>query len=89
MPNMIETPQQTKSAEPTPEQLLQLLDRQINSRRAKRNGVRKHRAVLLVGGLFLILGALFVALFVLQQMVSDFRQPKPEQASELSVGNSQ
>jgi len=73
MPNMTEAPHQTKSPEPTPEQLLQLLDVQIQSQRAKRGGGRKNRATFLVCGLLLILGGLFAALLVLQQMAGDLR----------------
>jgi hypothetical protein len=73
MPNMTETPHQTKSSEATPEQLMQLLDLQIASQKAKRNGGRNNRATLLVGGILIILGGLFAALLVLQEMAGDLR----------------
>jgi hypothetical protein len=85
MPNMTETPHQTKSAEPTPEQLMQLLDLQIASQRAKRKGGRKHRATLLAGGLLFILAAAFAALFVLQQLAGDLHRS----AEPATAGNSE
>ena len=89
MPNMTETPHQTKSPKPTPEQLLQLIDVQIQSQRAKRKGAPKHRATLLVGGLLLILGGLFAALLVLQQMASDLRHPADDSPEEILAAHSQ
>ena len=89
MPNMTETPHQTKSPEPTPEQLLQLLDVQIQSQRAKRKGSRKHRATFLVCGLLFILGGLFAALVILQQMAGDLRRPGVGSAEEIPTAHSQ
>jgi hypothetical protein len=52
---------------------MQLLELQIASQRSKRKGGRRHRGVLLLGGLVLLLGVMFGALFVLQQMAGDLR----------------
>jgi hypothetical protein len=89
MPNMTETPHQTKSSEPTPEQLMQLLDLQITSQRSKRKGGTKRRGLLLVSGLILILGLMFGALFVLQQMVGDLRQSGEVSTQETTMADSQ
>jgi len=89
MPNMSETPHQTQSPQPTPEQLMQLLDLQIAMQRAKRKGGRKHRATLIVGGVLLILAVTFAALFILQQMVGDLPRPGEASAQEIPVTDSQ
>ena len=89
MPNMSETSHQTKSTEPTPEQLMQLLDLQIASQKARRKGGRKHRGTLLVGGILLIVGGLFAALLVLQQMASDLRPRNGVATESAAVEQSQ
>jgi len=86
---MSETPHQTQSPQPTPEQLMQLLDLQIAMQRAKRRGGRKHRATLIVGGVLLILAVTFAALFILQQMLGDLPHPREAAAQEISVTDSQ
>jgi len=86
---MTETPHQTKSPEPTPEQLMELLDIQIHTQRAKRKVGRKHRGVILAGGILLILGGLLGALLVLQEMAGDLRHPSADSPEEIPAEHSQ
>ena len=67
---------ETRTAQPTPEQLLKLLDAQLNVARTKR-ATEDHtprRIALLAGALLLIVAGCGAALLVLQQMLSDLRQ---------------
>ena len=69
---------ETRTSQPTPEQLLKLLDSQLTLARTKREGdTTPRRAALLVGGMLVIVAGCAVALFVLQQMLSDLREPRP------------
>ena len=85
------SPQQNKSVQPTPEQLMQLLDLQIASQRAKRHSSGRNRAMLIVGGLLLIFIAAGGALMLLMQMMDDLPRPaaKGTPATEMTSGNSQ
>lgn len=66
---------ETRTSEPTPEQLVKLLDCQLALARQKRATENKtpRRAALLVGGVMLIVVACCAALLVLQQMLSDLQ----------------
>ena len=64
-------PQQTETSQPTPEQLLQLLDLQLASERAKRPGRSRNRTMILVFGLLAIVAAGGIALVVAQQILLD------------------
>lgn len=66
-------PQQTETSQPTPEQLMQLLDVQLASERAKRPGRSRNRAMILVFGLLAIVAAGGIALIVAQQMLLDLQ----------------
>jgi len=58
----------------TPEQLVQILERELASRRSHRPWTSRNRAtILVVGVLFIVIGA-GVALLVLDQMLADLRQ---------------
>jgi hypothetical protein len=58
----------------TPEQLVQILEREIVARRSHRPWTSRNRAtILVVGVLFIVIGA-GVALLVLDQMLADLRQ---------------
>jgi cell division septal protein FtsQ len=82
--------QQTKAAEPTPEQLLQMLDLQIAAQRSKRKGTARQRAALLAAGLLLILVAAGGALLLLVQLLEDLPRPAAgTPAVEMAVENSQ
>lgn len=58
--------QDNKSPEPTPDQLLKLLDVQIEMQRQKRKVTSRNRAVFRIGGIFLIIVILLGALLILQ-----------------------
>lgn len=78
MPDMSEETQPTKSAEPTPEQLLKLLDLQIAANRAKRKespGGRR-TTIAMIGILLIILGT-GAALLILQQVMADLPSAHP------------
>ena len=69
---------ETRTSEPTPEQLIKLLDSQLTLARAKRaSDSTPRRATLLVGGMLIIVAGCCVALLVLQQMLSDLREYPP------------
>ena len=69
---------ETRTSEPTPEQLVRLLDSQLTLARAKRAGDRTpRRAALLVGGMLVIVAGCFVALLILQQMLSELHENPP------------
>ena len=58
----------------TPEQLVQILERELAARRSHRPWTSRNRAtILVVGVLFIVIGA-GVALLVLDQMLADLRQ---------------
>jgi hypothetical protein len=64
----------TKPSEPTPEQLLKLLDLQIELKRSSRgaNGPPQSRRVLvLMLGILFIVGSCFAALLLLQKRLAD------------------
>jgi hypothetical protein len=65
---------QIESHEPTPEQLLQMLDLQLVGERSKRAGRSRNRAMILVFGIFAIIAAGTAALVVAQQMLLDLQQ---------------
>ncbi len=69
---------ETRTTQPTPEQLVKLLDAQLNLTRSKRTAdPAPRRVALLVGGLLLIVGGCCAALLVLQQMLSDLQRHPP------------
>jgi hypothetical protein len=67
-------PKQIESHQPTPEQLLQMLDAQLAGERGKRAGRSRNRAMILVFGMLAIIAAGGIALFVAQQMLMDLQQ---------------
>jgi hypothetical protein len=81
----MKAPQQTESHQPTPEQLLTLLDLQISSERAKRTQRPKFRAGILIGGIMMIIVIAGVALIVAQGMISDLSQRGEMPASQNSA----
>ena len=66
---------ETRTCEPTPEQLIKLLDCRLELARQKRatENNAPRRTALLVGGVLLIVAACCAALLVLQQMLSDLQ----------------
>ena len=71
-PNMEKKPDQIKTDESTPEQLLQMLDLQIAAQRAKRKNLANRRAILIAVAVLLLMGAA-MALVVLQQQAEEKR----------------
>jgi hypothetical protein len=55
----------------TPDQLLKILELQIAAQRSKRQGGKRHRGLILAGGMILIIVGALVAFLVLQQMLLD------------------
>jgi hypothetical protein len=75
-------PDETKSDQPTPEQLLKLLDDQIAEQRRRKKNTPLRRAILLTVGFLIIFGALLGALVLFQYMAQDLpRSPKKEPAA--------
>lgn len=76
---------ETRTSEPTPEQLVKLLDCQLALARQKR-ATENHaprRAALLAGGVLFIVVACCAALLVLQQMLSDLQhRPAVDEAAQ-------
>lgn len=64
---------ETETPLATPEQLLKLLDLQLATQRQHREKSQRNRALILVGGMLFIVVATAAALFVLGQMLEDYR----------------
>jgi hypothetical protein len=70
-------PDEIKSDQATPEELLKQLDEQIVQQRKRRKNTPIRRAILLTGGLLFIIGGLLAALLFFQYMTRDLpRHPK-------------
>ena len=68
---------ETKSDQPTPEQLLKMLDEQIAIQRKRKKNSAARRAILLTVGLLVILGGLLAAMLLFQHMAQDLpRSPR-------------
>ncbi len=67
----MEATKQTETPQPTPEQLLKLLDLQLQQERSKRTHKSRKRATILVFGILAILAAAGVALVVAQGMLAE------------------
>ena len=63
---------ENKTADPTPDQLLKMLDVQIAMQRDKRKQGGRHRTAIIVGGVFLIIAGTLIALLTLQQRYLDY-----------------
>ncbi|MDQ3621934.1 MAG: hypothetical protein M3463_05510 [Verrucomicrobiota bacterium] len=63
---------ENKSTDPTPEQLLKIMDAELLVARSRRPPRSGHRPVMLAAGLLLILVALLSAFLVLRHMLADF-----------------
>ena len=64
---------ETKSLEPTPDQLLKLLDLQLAQQRATRLHGSGKRTMIRIVGIFLILGGCVAAILILQYALSELR----------------
>jgi hypothetical protein len=73
MKNAMRAVKETESKEPTPEQLMQILDGELAVRRSHRTTASRNRAIILVFGLLFIVIAAGAALLVLDQMLTDLR----------------
>jgi hypothetical protein len=70
-------PDETKSDQATPEELLKILDQQIAEQRKRRKNTPMRRAIILTGGLLLILGGLLASLLLFQYMTREMpRHPR-------------
>jgi hypothetical protein len=69
----MEATKQIETPQPTPEQLLKLLDLQLNRERSKRTHKSRNRATILVVGIVSILAATGVALIVAQGMLTELQ----------------
>lgn len=67
-------PQQTETSQPTPEQLLRMIDLQLARERGKRQGRSRKRATILVFGILLIALLAGAALMIAQQMLMDLHE---------------
>jgi hypothetical protein len=75
-------PDETKSDQATPEQLLKMLDDQIAIQRKRKKNTAARRAIFLTVGLLVILGGLLGAIMLFQQKVQDLpRSPKKAPAA--------
>ena len=75
---------ETETEGATPEQLLQILERELAFKRSHRPSSSRNRAMILVAGIILIVVAAGGALLLLNEMVADMRQsgPAPQAAPE-------
>jgi hypothetical protein len=84
MNNQMSDSKETQSAEATPEQLMQMLNRELATHRSQRPKANRNRAMILVIGVLFIVMAAGAAFVVLDQMLQDFRQngqtPQPASA---------
>jgi hypothetical protein len=76
-------PIDSKSSEPTPEQLMQLLDLQIAAERSKRKGSRRHRSTMVGLAVLFIIGGALAAFLVLHLMVEDLPRSREPVAHEV------
>jgi hypothetical protein len=75
---------ENKSDQPTPEELLKDLDAQLAKQRKRKQHAPAQRAVILMVGILLILGAVMIALVFARQWVEehqDLKRPKPPATS--------
>ena len=87
--NMHHAAHETRTPQPTPEQLLKLLDSQLHLARVKRTTADRapRRTALLVGALLFIVGGGGAALLILQHLLSDLQErpratsPQTEQST--------
>ena len=70
----MKAPQQIETSQPTPEELVQMLDLQLAGERNKRAGRSRNRALILAFGVLAIVAAGGIALIVAQQMLIDLQQ---------------
>jgi hypothetical protein len=89
MPNISDPKDQTNSSEPTPEQLLKLLDLQIAAKRQRRRETPRQRSAVLALALMIIMGGAVVAFLILQQMVADLPHPGGTGVAPISTLDSQ
>jgi len=70
---------ETKSDQPTPEELLKQLDQQIAEQRKRKKATPMRRAILLMVGFLIIFGGLFAAMLLFQYMMQDLpRHPQKQ-----------
>jgi hypothetical protein len=62
---------ENRSSDPTPEQLLQLLEMELSTKRAKRQRTSANRTAWRIGGILLMLGGAIAALLILQYAMTE------------------
>jgi hypothetical protein len=78
---------ETRTPQPTPEQLIKMLDSQLTFARAKRTESKTpNRVATLVAGILIIVVGCGLALLVLQNMLSDLQQQP--RTTDLQTGES-
>ncbi|HYR58230.1 MAG TPA: hypothetical protein VEO95_06360 [Chthoniobacteraceae bacterium] len=70
----MDAPKQIETAQPTPEQLLTLLELQIAGERSNRAHKSRNRATFLVTGILLIIAGACIALFVAGQLLAEVQE---------------
>jgi hypothetical protein len=76
-----------RTSEPTPEQLLQVLESELAMHRARRQRSSTNRTAWRVGGVLLILGGAIAALLILQYAMSEIalREPGGRRSMQTNV----
>lgn len=87
MNNAMRAVKETESKEPTPEQLMQILDGELATKRSHRTNASRNRAIILVFGLLFIVIAAGAALLVLDQMLTDLRPNGPSSSQDSTASH--
>jgi hypothetical protein len=89
MPNIAMNADQNKSSEPTPEQLLQLMDFQIEAQRARRAALPQRGGTFLAAGLLFIIFAVVASLMALSSLIPSLERENRSSDSPSAPENSQ
>ena len=89
MPNIVMNAEQNKSCEPTPEQLVRLLDFQIEAQRARRAAIPQRGGMFVAAGLLFIIFAVVASLMVLSDMIPNVPKGNREVERHPAAENSQ
>ena len=79
---------ENRSAEATPEQLLQLLDMQLSAQRARRQQTSAKRTTWRIFGILLILVGAIAALLILQYAMNELASRDPAAKRRTEAGES-
>jgi hypothetical protein len=89
MPNIAMNAEQNKSNEPTPEQLMRLLDFQIEAQRARRAAIPQRGGMFVAAGLLFIIFAAVASLILLSDMIPNLPRVNREIERPPAAENSQ